>query len=88
MSKEQTTDLLKFLKPFGDEIKERALWLREFVWDLYPKTNELITHFVSLSGMISAEKTVVASKATHMMPTLLALTASSMAAMKRLMKMW
>src|SRR5436309_1914950 len=42
MSKEQTTDLLKFLKPFGDDIKERALWLREFVWDLYPETNELI----------------------------------------------
>ena len=42
MSKEPTTDLLKFLKPFGNEIKERALWLREFVWDLYPETNELI----------------------------------------------
>jgi len=42
MSKEQTTDLLEFLKPFGDEIKERALWLREFVWDLYPNANELI----------------------------------------------
>jgi Domain of unknown function (DU1801) len=42
MSKEQITDLLKFLKPFGDEIKERALWLREFVWDQYPQANELI----------------------------------------------
>jgi len=42
MSKEQTGELLKFLKPFGDEIKERTLWLREFVWDLYPETNELI----------------------------------------------
>jgi hypothetical protein len=42
MSKEQTTDLLKFLRQFGDEIKETALWLREFVWDLYPNTNELI----------------------------------------------
>ena len=42
MSKEQTKDLLKFLKPFGLEIKETALWLREFVWDLYPKANELI----------------------------------------------
>jgi hypothetical protein len=42
MSKEQTKDLEKFLKPFGDEIKERALWLREFVWDLYPDANELI----------------------------------------------
>ena len=42
MSKEQTKDLLKFLKPFSKEKKETALWLREFVWDLYPKTNELI----------------------------------------------
>ena len=42
MSKEQTTDLLEFLKPFPSEIKETALWLRDFVWDLYPHTNELI----------------------------------------------
>jgi hypothetical protein len=42
MSKEQTKDLLKFLKPFPDDIQETALWLREFVWDLYPKANELI----------------------------------------------
>lgn len=42
MSKEQTTDLLKFLKSFPTEIQETALWLREFVWDLYPQTNELI----------------------------------------------
>jgi hypothetical protein len=42
MSKDQTTDLLKFLHPFGKEITELTLWLREFVWDLYPNTNELI----------------------------------------------
>lgn len=42
MSKEQTKDLLRFLKPFPDDIRERALWLREFVWDLYPHANELI----------------------------------------------
>lgn len=42
MSKEQTTDLLKFLAPFPDDIKELALWLREFVWDLFPTANELI----------------------------------------------
>src|SRR5450432_3397381 len=42
MSKEQTGDLLKFLKPFPTDIRETALWLREFVWDLYPETNELI----------------------------------------------
>jgi hypothetical protein len=42
MSKEQTKDLLNFLKPFNDDIKEIALWLREFVWNLYPDSNELI----------------------------------------------
>src|SRR5262245_2758025 len=42
MSKEQTKDLLKFLRPFTEEITERVLWLRQFIWDLYPQTNELI----------------------------------------------
>ena len=42
MSKEQTDDLIKFLKPFPTDIQETALWLREFVWNLYPQTNELI----------------------------------------------
>jgi hypothetical protein len=42
MSKEDTKDLLKFLKPFSDDIKETVLWLRDFVWELYPQTNELI----------------------------------------------
>ena len=42
MSKEQTKDLQKFISPFDVEIKEIALWLREFVWDLYPSANELI----------------------------------------------
>jgi hypothetical protein len=42
MSKEETKDLLKFLTPFSDEIQELALWLRKFVWDLYPDANELI----------------------------------------------
>ena len=42
MSKEQTKDLLKFLKPFSHEIQQTVLSLREFVWDLYPQTNELI----------------------------------------------
>src|SRR3981081_2695704 len=42
MSKEQTKDLLKFLKPFPADVQERALWLREFAWDLYPTSNELI----------------------------------------------
>lgn len=42
MSKEQTKDLLKFLKPFSADIQEIVLQLREFVWDLYPQANELI----------------------------------------------
>ena len=42
MSKEETTDLLKFLTPFSDNIREIVLWLREFAWDLYPDCNELI----------------------------------------------
>lgn len=42
MSKEQKDDLVRFLQPFGAEITEVVLWLRDFVWDLYPNTNELI----------------------------------------------
>lgn len=42
MSKEQSTDLITFLRPFGSEIGDLVLWLREFVWDLYPQANELI----------------------------------------------
>ena len=42
MSKDQTKDLIKFLQSFDKEINDTVLWLREFVWDLYPKTNELI----------------------------------------------
>jgi len=42
VGKDQTSDLIKFLQPFPDEVKENALWLREFVWDLYPNCNELI----------------------------------------------
>ena len=42
MAKNEVSDLLKFISPFSDEIQETVLWLRDFVWDLYPKTNELI----------------------------------------------
>ena len=42
MSKEQTKDLLQFLKPFGGDITDLVLWLREFAWDLCPNANELI----------------------------------------------
>ncbi|HRI19639.1 MAG TPA: DUF1801 domain-containing protein [Panacibacter sp.] len=42
MPKDQVHDLLKFLAAFPADVQETALWLREFVWDLYPQTNELI----------------------------------------------
>jgi hypothetical protein len=42
MSKEETKDLEKFLQPFDKEVTDLVFWLREFVWDLYPKANELI----------------------------------------------
>lgn len=42
MAKEHKEDLLRFLQPFPPELQERALWLRDFVWDLYPDSNELI----------------------------------------------
>jgi hypothetical protein len=42
MPKEELTDLLKFMLPFPIEVMQRALWLRDFVWDLYPQANELI----------------------------------------------
>ena len=42
MSKEQTKDLLQFLKSFDDDIIDLAMWLRDFAWDLCPQANELI----------------------------------------------
>jgi|SRR5437773_1765673 len=42
MSKDETKDLLKFLKPFDVEITGLVMWLREFIWDLCPTANELI----------------------------------------------
>jgi hypothetical protein len=42
MSKNDTEALLKFLKPFEADITDVVMWLRDFVWDLYPNTNELI----------------------------------------------
>jgi hypothetical protein len=42
MAKEDVQDLVKFLLPYPSHVKAAALWLREFVWDLYPQTNELI----------------------------------------------
>lgn len=42
MSKEDSSDLVKFMLPFPNGVKAAALWLRDYVWDLYPNTNELI----------------------------------------------
>jgi hypothetical protein len=42
VGKTETKDLRKFLAQFPEDIRERALWLRDFIWDSYPKTNELI----------------------------------------------
>jgi hypothetical protein len=39
---QDVADLKKFLKPFSPDIRETVLWLRDFVWDLFPKSNELI----------------------------------------------
>lgn len=42
MSKEDNKDLIKFIKPYPAEVQELTMWLREFIWDLYPNANELI----------------------------------------------
>ena len=42
MASEDLSDLNKFLKPFPPEVRENALWLRDFIWSLYPQANELI----------------------------------------------
>src|SRR5437870_4724866 len=42
MGKKDSKDLLQFLSPFSPEVQEIVLWLRDFAWDLYPESNELI----------------------------------------------
>lgn len=42
MAKKDNKDLLKFLDVFPVESRETALALRDWVWGLYPKCNELI----------------------------------------------
>ncbi|MDB5133241.1 MAG: hypothetical protein JWR02_2990, partial [Mucilaginibacter sp.] len=42
MGKETVDDLVRFMLPYPDSVKAAALWLRAFVWDLYPESNELI----------------------------------------------
>lgn len=42
MAKEDVLELLTFMDPYPTEIQQKALWLRDFVWDMYPTANELI----------------------------------------------
>jgi hypothetical protein len=42
VAKEDDKDLIGFLETFPETSREIALWLRDFVWDLYPRCNELI----------------------------------------------
>lgn len=42
MAKGDINDIHKFLKPFPEEVKATAIWLRDFVWDTCPDSNELI----------------------------------------------
>ncbi|HEV3410898.1 MAG TPA: hypothetical protein VG101_00410 [Puia sp.] len=42
MSKDEVKDLRVFIRPYPEAVQELALWLREWVWDLYPACNELI----------------------------------------------
>lgn len=42
MPKHEVADLLKFLQPYSDENRQKALYLRQMIWDLYPQCNELI----------------------------------------------
>ncbi len=38
----ESKELLKFLNPFPPNVQKTALWLRTFVYKLYPDSNELI----------------------------------------------
>jgi hypothetical protein len=42
MAKQDIDDLIRFLEPYPAETQRIALALREWVWGLYPKCNELI----------------------------------------------
>ena len=42
MGKKDTSDLVRFLRPYPAKVQELALWVRDFVWNLYPDCNELI----------------------------------------------
>jgi hypothetical protein len=42
MAKEDALELSKFLDPYSTDKQQTVLWLRDFVWDMYPDANELI----------------------------------------------
>lgn len=42
MSKADIKNLLEFLDAYPPESRKIAIWLRDFVWELYPDCNELI----------------------------------------------
>ena len=42
MAQQDVADLKRFLQPFPPDVQNTVLWLRDFVWKLYPKSNELI----------------------------------------------
>lgn len=42
MGKKDNKDLRKFISPYPRHVQDTAMWLRDFVWDLYPDANELI----------------------------------------------
>jgi len=42
MGKADTNDLMTFLTPYPTAVVNTALWLRGFIWDIYPESNELI----------------------------------------------
>jgi hypothetical protein len=42
LAREDSLIIKKFLTPYPSEVQDTVLWLRDFVWKLYPKTNELI----------------------------------------------
>jgi len=42
MGGEDIQDLQKFIRPYPPEVQNLALWLREWVWELYPGCNEFI----------------------------------------------
>lgn len=42
MAVKDTKDLRQFIRPYPGAVQMIALWLREWIWDLYPNANELI----------------------------------------------